>query len=169
MLKKVTSVFITLFILSACAMIQEYKAPTSGEVSKILITSDVEAPMLGYSTYIYKVKEFRKCYYGLNAEEDTRFMTLDKGNPLVSEFNAQGVNVSAGEKITLAIETVAGGNLCPLFVGFTPDENKDYEIKVLGKVNISPHQCRAELWSTVKNTNKSIKEEFEYLNECLPN
>jgi hypothetical protein len=169
MLKKSMFIITAVFILSACAMIQEYKAPIIGDTSKIVITSDVEAPMLGYSTYIYKVKKFRKCYYGLNAEEDTRFMTLDKGNPLVSEFNAEGVNVASGEALTLAIETVAGGTKCPLFVGFTPDKGNDYQIKVLGKVNISPHQCKVELWSKVKDTNKLEKQKFEYLNECLPN
>jgi hypothetical protein len=169
MFKNLLTITSSLLLFSGCAMIKDYVPPKGGETSKVVVTRDIEAPFLGSSTYIYKVANFRECRGGLEGKEDTRLMTLDTGNPLVSEFNADGVEVSSNEILRIKLFTVAGQyNQCSVFVGFTPDKEKDYHVKLLGRVNISPHQCRAELWSTKKGTNIVNKENFDNYDGCAP-
>jgi hypothetical protein len=133
------------------------------------MTRNIDGPLLGTTTHIYKVAKFRGCRAGLEAKEDVRLITQTASNPLISEFNEEGVQVKSGEELSIKIFTIAGQyNNCPMFAKFTPEVGKDYELRLLGRVNISPHQCKAELWSTEVGTNIIKQEDFKDFDSCLP-
>ena len=158
------------FIISGCAMMKDFAQSTMATPSTITLTRNIEQPMLGSTTYVYEVSEGRGCYSGADGpKKDTRFMTIDDGNPLISDFNLNGVKVDPGKSISLYLYTVAGPQFqCPVVVSFTPEQGKNYQVKLLGRVSSNPHNCRAELWSSENDTNKRGQEKFDKYDDCRP-
>lgn len=157
---------ISLFFLSGCAMMQDYVASTDSNASKISIQRHLNASLLGSTTYIYEVNPARKCN-GDNSKEDSRFMVLDKGNPLVSEFNPNGVSVTPDKPITLLLHSIAGPiNQCTVIISFTPRAGADYKIDLWGQLDRKPNVCKADLAEVVKNSNIKKRTEFGLHEAC---
>jgi len=135
-------------------MMKDYIPSTDTNASKINIKRQLETPILGSTTYVYEVSPKRNCK-GLASDKDTRFMVLDKGNPLVSEFNSKGVNVKSKESISLLFHSVAGiAKQCTVIVKFVPEDNFDYQIELTGTLySPKPTVCKAELYSVSRTTN----------------
>jgi hypothetical protein len=135
-------------------MMKDYIASTEVNSSEITIKRQLETPMLGSTTYVYEVTGDRKCN-GDSSKPDTRFMVLDEGNPLVSEFNSKGVNVTANTPISLILHSIAGiGNQCSVIVKFTPETDFNYQIHLTGVLQSpQPKVCKAELYGISKTTN----------------
>jgi len=169
MSKNSISILCLLSILTSCATVQDYSSTQLPENSKITMVRDIEGPLLGTSTFVYKLAAPRDCQEGANIQEDKRFMTLDKINPLIKQLNENGVSVDPNTPLLLRIQSVAGPIYnCTLQVSFVPSTDKNYEIKLLGRIDASPHQCKAELWSAKKGGDGLQKENFENYDECRP-
>ncbi|MGI2168912.1 hypothetical protein ACROAE_01715 [Shewanella sp. MF05960] len=148
------SLIISLLILSGCAMMKDYVASMEANSPQVIIKRQLETPILGSTTYIYEVSNDRKCN-GDSSKPDTRFMVLDEGNPMVSEFNSKGVNVKANEPISLLLHSIAGiAKQCSVIVTFTPETNFDYQIQLSGVLQSPrPTVCKAEIYGISKTTN----------------
>jgi len=168
MFNKILIILSVSTLIVGCKTMQVYEAPQNEETSKITVNRDMEPFLLAsLTTSIVKLAEYRECGKDLNREEDKRFIRLNKGNPLISNINENGVNVQSKEPLMLGIYTNSGMDVgCSRSVRFTPDSNKNYEIKLLGQVNFRPYECSVELWSTEKAANLTKQEEFEQYHDC---
>ena len=168
MFKKILLILSALTLIVGCKTMQVYESPQNEETSKITVNRDMEPFLLAsLTTSIFKLAEQRACGGNLNLEEDKQFIRLNKGNPLISNINESGVNVQPHEPLILRVQTNSGVDLgCSRSVEFTPDSNKNYEIKLSGQVNFRPYECSVELWSTEKATNLIKQEEFEQYYDC---
>ncbi|WP_193331721.1 hypothetical protein [Pseudoalteromonas ulvae] len=148
-------------------MMKDYVASTEPNSPQVIIKRQLETPMLGSTTYIYEVSNDRKCN-GDSSTPDTRFMVLDEGNPLVSEFNSKGVNVKANEPISLLLHSIAGiAKQCSVIVKFTPETNFDYQIQLSGVLQSPrPTVCKAEIFGISKTTNLVKPLPLEYHKVC---
>jgi hypothetical protein len=161
-----SAIAMSLLFVTSCAMMKDYAASTNKNSSHITITRELGAPLLGSTTYIYEVSSDRQCN-GDSSIPDTRFMVLDEGNPLVSDFNVNGVDVEPNKPISLVLYSIAGpANQCMVIISFTPETETNYQIKLLGRLDYQPNTCKAELYATPKNTNMITPQGFEYHNAC---
>ncbi|PCI73271.1 MAG: hypothetical protein COB38_00805 [Gammaproteobacteria bacterium] len=156
----------SLLFLNGCAMMKDYVVSSNSNASKIVIQRDLETPVLGSTTYIYEVNNQRNCS-GDSSEADTRFMVLDKGNPLVSEFNSSGVNIKPNKLISLLFHTVAGFSQCTVIVSFMPEDGDDYNLQLLGRVGTyKANICMVELSSTGKDSKIIKRRSFTAYKAC---
>ena len=168
MVKKVVLILLVL-LCAGCVnvSISEYNSKQGSDGSFLKITRNIEDPLLGSTTLVWAMKDTEQCGGVVDVEKSSRFMVIDDINPLVADFREEGVFVDTDSALILRLHTVAGKSYeCAIVVQFTPEKGKDYEIRLLGKVNAFPHRCRAELWSTIKGAGVSKKEEFDFYNDC---
>ena len=74
-------------------------------------------------------------------------MIVDEGNPLIASHNAEGTEVTANKPIILHFQSVAGFSRCWNLVGFTPVEERDYELTLSGSLLLDQESCQVELRS----------------------
>jgi hypothetical protein len=140
---------------------KDFIPTTDVDSSLITIERDLVQPILGSTTFVHEGHNHTAKTPDDSFIAPTRFMVLDDWNPLVSEFNSDGVSVASSKAIILSLNTVAGPMYsCFITVGFTPQSGKDYQIKLLGIISTIPHACEAQLWSTKKGTNVVELEQF---------
>ncbi|WP_428034795.1 hypothetical protein [Amphritea sp.] len=170
MLKKNISALSCLLVLTGCASVQDYVPPQNTDTANVVVTRNITAPLLGYTSTLFKLETFKTCHEEIGKNKATRFMVLDKGNPLIAEVNAEGVDVAVNEPVNLFMVTVAGpfNGSCSSIVKFTPESGKDYEIRLLGDITQSPGRCTAELWSTQAGSNIAQQDSFEEYDDCNP-
>ena len=153
-------------LLSSCATIQDYVPSSIADAPLVSIVREFNQPILGSTTTIYQVDEVHRCAGNSSGAPATRFMVLDEGNPLVADFNAQGVKVAPEKSLHLKFFSVAGYTSCSNIVAFTPQSGKDYQIKLQGSLFGHNAQCSAQLYSTTKGTNELKKESFSLYDDC---
>ena len=57
-----------------------------------------------------------------------KLATLDKGNPLVSNKNTDGILVETKDNFRILVRNVAGINWCDTVLGFKTEAGKEYKI-----------------------------------------
>lgn len=154
-------------LVAGCAGLPDYaEPPTDTPSSKLLFKHDFEAPFLGYSTFVNVHTEEEPCGKSFGSDSGARLVVLDKGNPLISELNPDGVRLSIDKKYTFMILSVAGPINCAIYTSFSPKANESYEIKVSGELHSFSRSCKAELFKADENTKQLSPVEFEYYGNC---
>lgn len=134
--------------------------------STLKVTNDFDAPFLGYSTFVNTHTETEICGKSFGAKSAARLIVLDKGNPLISELNPDGVKLSTGNKYSFMIMSVAGMSNCTIFAAFSPEAGQSYEIKTSGKLGSFGTHCKAELFKYDEITMTSKLIDFDYYGQC---
>lgn len=171
MLRSAIKTLLPVALLSSCATVQNYSAPQSGNVSHVRVARDIQGPWLGISTTVYKLASPKRCGDSLDVNNDKHLMTIDKTNPLVRQFNENGVAIESGDPLLLQITSIAGNvggspYICSIHTSFTPAASTDYEIRLSGRINVHPYECTASLWSKHSAATIYEKTSFETYNEC---
>ena len=154
-------------LITGCAGMPEYIEPKSNvPTAKLTVINDFDAPFLGYSTFVNTHTESETCGKSFGAKSAARLIVLDKGNPLISELNHDGVKLSAGNKYSFMIMSVAGMSNCTIFASFSPKADQSYEIKASGKLGSLGSNCKAELFKLDELTMAPKLIEFDYYGQC---
>ncbi|MDO6565925.1 hypothetical protein Q4561_02525 [Alteromonas sp. 1_MG-2023] len=154
-------------IITGCAGMPDYVEPKSTTPSATLkVTNDFDAPLLGYSTFVHTHTETETCGKSFGAESGARLIVLDKGNPLISELNPDGVKLSAGRKYSFMIMSVAGMQNCIIYASFSPEADQNYEIKTFGKLRSYDNSCEAALFRYDELNEAYTSIDFEYYGQC---
>lgn len=93
-------------------------------------------------------------------------MVLDEGNPLISEYNADGTFVATDVPLHLYFRSVAGMRICDNLSGFSPKAGREYQIKLSGVLWGDREECKVELWSKAEGTNEFEPDELDYNESC---
>jgi len=167
MRKIFTNTLIALSV-SSCSSLPGYIAPTAGDLSRVEIEKSFNTPIPGSTTVInkYKMNNSRKCFQDMGIIDAKKFITVTDSNFLISEFNANGTKVRSGEELVLQITSISGPISCTDYVGFIPQKDSDYKIKLSGTLTSSQSKCKAELWSKQKNHVKYMKKKLTMFNVC---
>ena len=161
------SIVLLVCLVAGCAGLPDYaEPPIDKPYSKLIIKQDFEAPFLGYSTFVNVHTEEEPCGKSFGSDSGARLVVLDKGNPLISELNPDGVKLSIDKKYTFMILSVAGPINCAVYTSFRPKLSESYELKVSGELHSFSTSCKAELFKTDENTNQLSPVEFEYYGNC---
>ena len=154
--------------ITSCSSLPKYISPTTGELSKIELERSFETELPGSSTIInkYKMKDTSKCFQDMEILDAKKLITVTDSNPLIFEFNPNGVNVRSEEELVLQIATISGPTFCRNFIGFKSQRNQDYKLKLSGSLLDVPPKCNVELWSKNKITNTYTKQKLNIINVC---
>ena len=122
---------------------------------------NVASPALGSITRYVKVDDKQKCNQAYS--EHQLLAVQNKGNPLVSDLNLNGLYVKPGSFRILA-NTVAGGAWCDVFSTFDMQAGEKYKMVINGDAYIGINRCSAKLYqltSTGEYQEKKFKEYYE--------
>jgi hypothetical protein len=162
-----SSILLLSLLITGCAGLPNYtEPPTNIPLAKLKVTSNFDAPFLGYSTFVNVHTEENTCGKSFGSKSAARLIVLDVGNPLISELNPNGVKLPVGSKYSFMIMSVAGMSNCTIFASFNPKAGQNYEIKTSGQLGSLGSNCKAELYSYDKTTNVKVPVDFEYYGQC---
>jgi len=154
-------------LLSGCASLPTYiEHETNTPSVKLVVDNEFNAPFLGYSTFVDMHTEEETCGDSFKSKSAVRLIVLDKGNPLISDLNRNGVKLATGKKYSFRFIAAAGTTSCSLFASFTPENQHEYKIDVSGVLLGFTAECKAELYSTDINTKVTLPVGFEYYGQC---
>ncbi|KEI71278.1 hypothetical protein [Endozoicomonas elysicola] len=163
-MKKINLLFIVIF-LSGCSVMKDFEQSDDENSSKITVERALSAPLLGSSTFIYATNNKRNCK-GDSSGNDTKFMVLDKLNPLVSEYNENGVFVENGKELSLLFQSVAELRQCTIIATFTPESASNYHIVLRGRIGSILDYCEAVLYRVNKISKKPVADKFSVYQSC---
>ncbi|TLU64625.1 hypothetical protein FE810_11080 [Thalassotalea litorea] len=152
-------------IIAGCASVPNVNQYSGDDGSVLKVTRFLNEPILGSRTSIYSSDAQMQCI-SFDAKKVSKFMNVGAFNPLISDFNLEGVKLEPGKEVFLQMDTRAGMSSCPLVVSLIPEDNVNYEIRITGNILASPHQCVAKLYSIPKDTNLLKPDNFSYYNDC---
>ena len=152
-----------LVILSLTGCLTAYqKVEKSDKAAFIKFERHVANPLLGSITRYVKVDDKQDCRQAYS--EHKLLAVHNKGNPLVSDLNVDGLYVKPGN-FRILINTVAGGAWCDVFARFDAVAGKKYKVVLNGDAFISANTCSAKLYQLADNGNYQQKRFTEY-KEC---
>ena len=123
---------------------------------------NMSEPLLGSITRDVKVDEKQECNQGYS--EHLLLAVQNRGNPLVSDLNLNGLYVKPGHFRILS-NTVAGRGWCDVFAELDIEANQKYKIVTNGNVSSGAGFCSLKLYK--QENNGSYKEEkFDKYFEC---
>lgn len=138
------------------------KVENIDQAAFIKFERNIQDPLLGSITRYVKVDDKQKCNQGYS--EYLLLAVQNKGNPLVSDLNLDGLYVKPGNFRILA-NTLAGSASCDIFVNFDMQAGQKYKMVVNGNVYISTNRCSAKLYQlTAQGAYKEKK--FKKYQEC---
>lgn len=152
-----------LLSLSLTGCLTAYKkVEKSDKAAFIKFERHVASPLLGSITRYVKVDDKQDCRQGYS--EHKLLAVHNKGNPLVSDLNVNGLYVKP-DTFRILINTVAGGAWCDVFVKFDAVAGKKYKVVLNGDAFISVNKCSAELYQLADN-GQYQKKRFNEYKEC---
>lgn len=129
--------------LTGCLTTYE-KVEESDKAGFIKFERDVASPLLGSITRYVKVDDKQQCRQAYS--EHKLLAVHNKGNPLVSGLNVDGLYVKPGN-FRILINTVAGvGSWCDVFVNFDVIAGQKYKIIASGDAYVGVNKCSAKLY-----------------------
>ena len=152
-----TIILLLAILLSGC--VNQYKVvKDTNSAAYIRFERKIADPILGSITSYIKVDAEQQCR---QAYADQELMARhNRGNPLVSDLNVDGLYVKPGY-FRIRINTVAGGANCDVFVGTEIEAGQKYKVLVEGNVHISVNKCLAKVYKmTGEKEGKEIYEEL---------
>ena len=126
---------------------------------------DAQGPLLGSTTVFVRVKEGYKCKASQGFLGQQKLATLDKGNPLVSSKNAQGVAESASDQFLVLIRAIAGTRRCDVVASFSAKSGERYQLTA--RSDFPSHgdpTCSADV--SVMQDGEFRKIEFNEYSQC---
>ncbi|GGI87236.1 hypothetical protein [Shewanella gelidii] len=161
------SIVSLLLLVTGCAGLPNYVEPQTGESSAgFKVKHDFDAPILGYSTFVYVHTEEQTCGKSFGSESGAKLVVLDDSNPLISELNPDGVKLAASKKYSFMIMSVAGMSNCIIYASFKPKADEYYEMNVSGQLGAHSTHCKAELYRIDETANIMSPVEFQYYGQC---
>jgi len=121
-------------------------------------------PVLGSITRYTNIDNAHKCH---EAYSDHKLLAVqNRGNPLVSDLNLDGLYVKSDKDFRILINTVAGGASCDVIVRLDAQAGQKYKILTEGDVHIGINKCSAKLY-TLSNDGSTYKPtKFKEYVEC---
>jgi len=165
-LRNITIVFFTI-LLSGC--VNQYEVVKGTEsAAYIHFERNISSPILGSITSYIKVDNKNDCRQAYANQE--LMARHNKGNPLVSDLNTNGLYVKPGY-FRIRANSVAGGANCDVFAGTEIEAGQKYKFLVEGDLHIGVNRCTAKIYKmTGKNNGKEVYKELppvEY-KQCNP-
>ena len=134
----------------------------SSSAAFIKFERNISQPLLGSITRYVNVDNKQQCN---SAYADQKLMAVhNKGNPLVSDLNVNGLYVNPEKDFRILMSTVAGGAQCDVMVKMDVEAGQKYKVVVNGDAYIGVNKCSAKLYKQVKNAYEEL--EFKEYFEC---
>ena len=158
------NIFLLLVTMALTGCLATYPVVKESESAAFIkFERNMGAPLLGSITRYVKVDEKQQCREGYADQE--LLAVQNKGNPLVSDLNLNGLYVNPGH-FRILINTVAGNlGWCDVFVEMDIKAGEKYRIVANGNVSSGRGFCSAVLF---KQTTQGPyeKSEFKKYFEC---
>lgn len=128
---------------------------------------NITEPLLGSITRYVNVDDKHQCResYG-----DQKLLAVhNRGNPLVSDLNVDGLYVNSGKDFRILINTVAGGAWCDVIARMDVQAGQQYKIIVDGNVYIGVNKCSAKLYTLTGDASGKktyVESKFKEYLEC---
>jgi len=150
-------VLLSATLLFGC--VNQYKVVEGTDSSAFIrFERNIADPILGSITSYIKVDDKQQCRQRYADQE--LMARHNRGNPLVSDLNVDGLHVRPGY-FRIRINTVAGGANCDLFIGAEIESGQKYKVVAEGNVHISVNKCSAKIYRmTGKSADKEVYEEL---------
>lgn len=132
-------------LLGGCAGIPLYKIP-DGVTQRASIKLDYsEQSLLSGVLIVSHLDGLPVC--GERIANQQKLFVSSRGNPLVSNVNAQGVQISAGEKFMFAATSLQDGwqPPCSLMASFTPSSGQSYKLVFMDRSFREVKNCSVEV------------------------
>ncbi|MHA7681574.1 hypothetical protein [Cupriavidus sp. PET2-C1] len=138
----------TIVILSGCATKTRYIEPNSA-APRARLSIDVQTVKLisGFAT-VDVVAGPSKC--GQEYPDSKRAIVISRGNPLISNINAEGIWVNADQPIHLVTMMGMDGFSCGQALSFTPEAGGNYQLRAVGQSSFNRYAaptCKVQVVS----------------------
>ena len=139
--------------------------PPATDTVFIQFERDAKGPF-GLSTTVFvRVKEGYKCKASQGFLGQKKLATLDKGNPLVSSKNVQGVESAASDQFRILIRAISGTLRCDVVASFSAKAGERYKLTSRSDLPLrNAPSCSADV--SVLQDGEFRKIEFNEYSEC---
>ena len=151
-----------IFTLSGCATTYP-KITNLNNSAFVELERHINGSILGSFTGLYKVKKTQQCY---DSYVNSQILILqDKGNPLNSNVNENGLLVKSGEYLRILVNSVSGQQ-CQTIIGFNPKKGEKYKIVAHANIRAYNQKCSVELYEWQKNNSTYKQINLAEYNKC---
>jgi len=162
-MKNIIILLIATTLLSGC-LASYPKVKDTKNASFIKFERKIIDPVLGSITRYANVDNKQKCH---ETYSDHKLLAVqNRGNPLVSELNLNGLYVKPGNDFRILISTTAGGATCEILASMDAQAGQNYKILTEGNVYIGVNKCSAKLYKQASNGNTYEQIQFKEYIEC---
>jgi len=162
-MKNIIILLMATTLLSGC-LASYPKVKDTKNASFIKFERKMIDPVLGSITRYANVDNKQKCH---EPYSDHKLLAVqNRGNPLVSDLNLEGLYVNSGDNFRILINTVAGGASCDVIVSLDAQAGQNYKILTEGNVYIGVNKCSAKIYKQASNGNAYEPIQFKEYIEC---
>jgi hypothetical protein len=149
LIKASSLLLVSTLVTSGCAF-KQYPTLTKSETTSFLsLERKVSGPLLGSTTFYTKVNDEYSCGRGTLKQE--QLAVQDRGNPLISEKNPDGLYVNSESDFRISIKHIAGIVSCETITTFDVHPSTNYKIEASANVMSSQRTCSAKLLRESEN------------------